>query len=557
MLVSLSIKNIAIIDALEVEFSSGMNVMTGETGSGKTVILGALGLLLGERASTDIIRSGEESATVSARFILRQDAHALRRALDDVGISSDDELIVHRLISTTGKGKAVINGVPVTTTTLKEISRHLIDISTQHEHQLLLNPAEQGAILDRFGELSGLVNIYVEQWNTWTKCSQELTALRARERQAKEQIDFLKFQYQEIHQAQLRSGEEEELIAQRDRIRHGVKLSEKMQRVEALLGDDVEGILTRIAEARRLLDECAKLDTSIVSLQESVGRADVEIGDCVREVTKYREALDMDPAALETLEDRLHVIRGLVRKHGGTVEACLEKLKHMTSEIDLVERFDELSAEKENETRTAEEHLEHAAQQLSGARTKAAKILATGITRELDDLGMKRTKIEVRVTPKLRETWDASGPDTIEFFISPNVGEELRPLHRIASGGELSRILLAIKRVIMDRVDMASTSFFDEVDAGIGGATASAVGRKLKEVASQRQVICITHLPQVAACGERHFVIRKSVGGGRTRTDVIALDASRRVEEIARMLGGSTVTKGARENAAELLRSAL
>jgi DNA repair protein RecN (Recombination protein N) len=565
MLKSLHIENFAIIDCLELEFGKGLNILTGETGAGKTIIAQALNLILGDRASSDMIRSGEECASVTAVFSLENPEVIANEVKQSYGIASapsgprndiECELIIHRVVSAQGKGKITINGIPATQQMLKEISERLVDISSQHEHQLLLDPRTHARILDRFGELKMLVDEYAEAHGKFTSVRDELERLRAAERETKERLDFMKYQLQELKGAQLKARQDEELETERQKIRHAVQLEAKMMEAEKLLYDSSGSAVELLDQVCQQMASCAQIDPAIIPWRDITARVSAELADVAREMKKYAEKLDSDPARLEEVEDRLHLIKNLKKKYGGTIEACLEKQSLLAKEIDQIERWDEVINEKEGLLAGARKKREQAAQKLSLKRKEAAKKLETEIEREAAGLGFKKLKFTVDFVPLEEENWDADGAERIEFLIAPNVGEKPRPLVKIVSGGELSRIMLAVKRVLSDRSGIFSTSVFDEVDAGIGGATAEIVGRKLKEVAQNRQVICITHLPQIASFGDNHFVVSKKVAGGRTTVEVEPKTGKDRTEELARMMGGTKITETTLAHAEEMLKHA-
>lgn len=537
MLRSLHIENFAIIDRLEVEFGEGLNILTGETGAGKTILVQALNLVLGDRASSDLIRTGEEKASVTAVF--------------DEG---EEETIIHRVVSTTGKGKITINGVPATQQMLKETAERLVDMSSQHEHQKLLDDTTHITIVDQFGGYETLVKNYRDAHEAYVAVRDELARIRATEKEAKERLEFTKFQQTELENANLKPKEDEELEAERLRIKHAVQLESRMKEVEGALYESAGSACELLGNVEQALASCAQIDASVAAWKETVGGASSALADVAREIKRYTEKLNSDPHRLEDIDDRIHLIKNLKRKHGGTIETCIDKLASLKKDVEQVERFDEVIAEKEKLLEDARTRRATVAKELTKKRRDAAIRLSQEIEKETGSLGFKKLKFVVNMTPLSEEEWDAAGAERIEFLISPNVGEEPRHLSKIASGGELSRIMLAVKRALADRAATAYTSVFDEVDSGIGGATAEVVGRKLFEVARSRQVICITHLPQIASFGCRHFAVTKKVVKGRTVADVEPLSSDARTEEIARMLGGEKITETTRAHAKELLK---
>lgn len=553
MLTSLHIKDFAIIDELVVDFGPGLNVMTGETGAGKTIVVLALKLVLGERAAADVIRAGKDRATVTAAFEIAGAGEGLRRALSDAAIEAADELVVHRVVSEGGRGRIAVNGVPVTGAALRGIAQQLVDVSSQHEHQLLLDPARHAGIIDAFGGHGGLAVSFGKAHARWTMLARELEGLRSREREAKERAEFLQFQLRELAAANLKPGEEEEIEAERRRVKHAVALEERTRGAEAALYGGAGSAVELIDRAAQLLAQCVPFEADAPRWGEALSRARAEVEDIARELARYAEGLESNPARLEELDERLHLVRGLARKHGGSVASCLARQAELAQEVDAVLRYDDILQEKAEQLAAAALDRRRAAEALRGVRAVAGKKFGAAVVAELAGLGMGKVTFSVAVEGRPEEAWDESGPDRIEYMFSPNVGEPLRALASIASGGELSRVMLAIKGALAGCGGFTPTSVFDEVDSGIGGAIAEVVGKKLCQVAQGRQVICITHLPQVAAQGERHLRIAKHVEGRRTVATVERLSSEARVEEIARMLGGTTITETALAHAKEML----
>ena len=556
MLESLSIENFAIIDKLEVEFGAGLNVITGETGAGKTIIAQALNLILGDRTSTDLIRSGESKAKVTAVFSLKEAGEDFLKHLSDLDLDDSKELIIHRLVSADGKSKATINGTQVTRQNLKEIAERLVDISSQHEHQLLLKPATHIEVIDQFGDLKSLVNNYAKIHQEFVRISDELGSLRTRERETKERLDFTKYQWQELKNAKLQAEEDEELETEKMKIKHAVQLESKMREAERLLYESSGSAVELVGQVCETLASCAQIDSKITLWRDITSRVSSELADVAREVKHYAERLDSNPARLEEIEERIHLIKGLKRKHGGTIESCIEKLSALEKEIEEVENWDDVLKQKETALNEVRKERLQSAKDLTSKRKVVAQRLEKSTEEEASSLGFKKLKFTVQMESLPEEKWDLRGAEQIEFLITPNVGEKPRVLVKIASGGELSRIMLAIKRVLAKQAGIVLTSIFDEVDSGIGGAVAEIVGRKLKEVAHNRQVICITHLPQIASFGEHHFAVEKKVVDGRTIVDVESKKGVARTEELARMLGGTKITDTTRAHAREMLRNA-
>lgn len=553
MLKSLKIKDFAIIDEIEVSFMPGLNIMTGETGAGKTIIVDALNLVMGARAEADLIRAGSEAASVTAVFDAKCLSKKIANGLSEAGIECEDEIVVHRVISGSGRGRISINGVPVTGAHLKGVADHLVDVSSQHEHQLLLEQGEHVNVLDQFGRHDAILADYADAHRQCAGLQGEILSLESNERQAKEKLEFLKFQLGEIEAAGLKPGEDLEIDAARSRLKHAGQLEEKARAAEALLYGNSGSALESIDQSQKLIAECVRYDASATKWSEGLLRARAEIEDAARELSRYADGLESDPAALEEMEERLHLIRRLIKKHGSSVESCLAKAAELRSEIDAIANYDDIISEKRNRLAGISEKRRKLASVLSMQRKSAARRLCAGMEKTFFDLGLAKTKFSVGIEPLPEDGWDEMGPDRVEFQIAPNIGEPLRPLAKIASGGELSRIMLALKDVLSDSAGQVGTSIFDEVDSGIGGAVAEIVGRKLRSVSRARQVICITHLPQVAVHGDNHMKISKRVKGGRTIAEISTLERDARVDEIARMLGGTKITDATKTHAAEML----
>jgi len=556
MLHSLTIKDFAIIDALEVELGPGLNAMTGETGAGKTIIVEALKLVLGARASTDIVRSGRERASVTAVFDSGGVPTPLSTAMTEAGIEVGDEIIIHRIVGTQGKGRISVNGVPTTVSMLREIAAHLVDISSQHDNQLLLDETRHAPMLDEFASLGGLHAEYAGAHREFVEARRRLEELESNERAAKERLEFLKFQLSELEKAGVAEGEFESLEGERSRIKHSVLLREKTSGAHAAIAGEEASALSLISHATQMLEQCAEYEPDARKWCEALARASIEIEEAARELEGYVEGLGSDPARLEEIEDRLHLIKGLARKHGGSVESLLTRQAEIAREVNEVENYDDILETKRTELERLSKCRADAAERLSKARRKAAADMGKRVASQLEDLSMAKTGFVVETQMRGEGEWDESGPDRVEFMISPNVGEPLMPLARIASGGELSRIMLALKGALSGSGEIAGTSVFDEVDSGIGGGVASVVGKKLRDLARCRQVICITHLPQVAAHAANHLMITKSVAGGRTTTSLSSLNDAGRVSEIARMLGGERMTDTTIKHAEEMIREA-
>lgn len=552
MLTSLLIKDFAIIDELELSFGPGLNVMTGETGAGKTIIVEALKLILGGRASLETIRSGSDRASVTAIFNSSDLPKEIKAILDNAGIECGDELIIHRVIGQQGKARISINGVATTAAVLASIASRMVDISSQHEHQLLLEESAHPFVLDSFGGLLNQTAKFREVHASYSSAARELLDLESNERAAKEKLDFIKFQLDELVAADIKPDEDKAIEAERSRMKHAVLLQEKVSGAEFLLAGE-EGATAIINRAAQLVAQCSPYEQKSKEWGEALERARIELQDVGRELTRYTEGLNSNPEKFLELEERLHTIRALVRKHGGSIESLVRRCEELRAEVDKVTNYDDILEKKRNEVLKLESARRKEALALSTARKTAAKKMSEGVARELSELGMKKTQFVVVCEARKEEEWDESGPDRVELLISPNIGEPARPLARIASGGELSRVMLALKSALAAGGSIPGTSVFDEVDSGIGGAVASAVGKKLKRLSGERQVVCITHLPQVAVYADSHLRISKRAKSGRTITMIEDLAFDARVGEVARMLGGEKITDVAVKHAREML----
>jgi DNA repair protein RecN (Recombination protein N) len=563
MLKELSIRNFAIIDDLHLRLEPGLTILSGETGAGKTIIINAVNLILGGRASSDMIRTGADAAEVEALFQVRPESPAGRAALD-AGYDLSDGLLVRRVISRADGNRIYINGRLATLQVLSAVTDSLASISGQHAHQRLLKEDQHLLLLDQFAGLAAereAVGALFRQIVPELKRLNELTSRRARQA---ETIELLQFQRQEIEAAGVHAGEDVELEQERQRLRHAGALHEAVTSGVEMLYGGAGAAAERITDVRRTLERMAKIDPLLAGHAEACAEAAYRLEDIVGGLQGYLKTIDTDEGRLEEVEARLDLINRLKRKHGGSLEGVLAKLEQSAAELAVLET---LAGEIEAvTTRLSELHDQAVVQALalSKKRRKAAERFTRKVAAELAGLRMDGTTLGVQLTqapaaadahPHLKaDRWALSetGIDRAVLTISPNVGEALKPLAAIASGGELSRVVLALKSLFA-QTESVATIVFDEVDAGIGGAVAEVVGRKLSEIAKRHQVVCITHLPQIARFGTRHFRISKQVAEGRTRTDITLLSPAERTREIARMLGGETITRVTLEHAKELL----
>jgi len=550
MLRFLSIKRLAVIDAAEVEFEPGLNVLTGETGAGKSILVEAVGLLLGGRASGDLVRTGEDVATIEAIFE-----------------SGGEELLVRREITAQGRSRAYINGELATAGALKDLSRRLIELHGQHEHHTLLDPATHLDVVDNFGGLGRLTEQVAGLFERWRAAGEELARARraVSERDARQEL--VAFQLAELDRAAFASADEDiELGAVRLVLANAERVERLCEDAYASLYDSDGAALAILGQVWRRVSDLAAIDPRFQPFLDARDGIKSQLEDLALFLRRYADGIEASPARLQQVEERLALFDRLKRKYGPTLTECIARRDVLRRELADLEGGDQRLSELGRAQTALRSEFLAAAGLLADGRRRAAVTFARGMEELAAELAMDRTRFEVRFGEPLDEAaWSARGIDTAEFYVSPNPGEELRPLARIVSGGELSRLMLAIKSLTAtsragwtDAADrppsgVAPGLIFDEVDAGIGGRVAEVVGRKLRALGSAFQVLCITHLPQIAACADTHFAIEKRVERGRTRTSVARLDEAGRVEELGRMLGGSTVTDGLRASAREML----
>ena len=550
MLELLRVRAFAIIEELEVHFAPGFNALTGETGAGKSILVEALHLLLGGRAQPDSVRTGAEEAEVQALFRPR-DPVACDGRLQALGLpAAGAELVVRRTVQREGRSRAWVNGALATAAQLQQATRGLLDISGQHEHVGLLDAGLHLDLLDAHAQLGEVRGEFSRAFEALAAAERARAQLDSDESARAERADWLRYQIDELVKAAPQPGEDEKLARERRVLAAAEKLRAGAQESEALLSE------TGAYKAAKRLDEMAAIDPALSALAQSVRGAAAELSEATRELGRYASRAGSDPQRLEQLDERLEVLRKLARKHGGTLAGALQRRDQMKQELASLENHDEELARRSEEVRKLAEVAQALAARLSEKRRAAAAGFSKAVASELSALGMARSELAVRFSPP-PETVAGLGPrglETAELLISPNPGEELRPLARIASGGELSRVLLAVKRVLAES-DPVDAYLFDEVDAGIGGATADAVGRALSAVARRRQVICITHLPQIAVFAGRHLAAEKEIAKGRTFSRIAAVEGDDRVRELARLLGGKA-TDTALEHARELLAAA-
>jgi DNA repair protein RecN (Recombination protein N) len=566
MLRELSIRNLAVVEEAAVPFAPGLNVLTGETGAGKSIVVDAILLLTGARAQPDWIRTGADTAVVSAVFEI-DPAGPVAAVLDEAGHRVvDGELVIRRELVRSGRHRAFVNDAAATVALLERLGELLVELHGQHEHQRLLEPARQLLLLDRFAEADDRRERVGALVRRWEEARGALRRLREETREAARQEDLYRFQISEIDALQLRDGEEDELRAERGRLQHAERIAAGLQEALGLLYEDQQSAAARLARAAALLRDVSRHEPEAAAPIEAIEGAQAYLEDVVGRARALRDRAVFDPERLEQIDARLDAIVKLKRKYGDSVAAILAHRHEAASALERITRHDEIAAEMERAVAEAAGAAVAEAAALSEARTRAAERLERLVQKEIRGLGMEhgRFRVALRREPAGADELGAGegpwrvgprGAETIELLLSANPGEELRPLAKVVSGGELSRVMLAAKTVLA-AADEVPVLVFDEVDAGIGGRVADVVGQKLRASAAGRQVLCVTHLAPIAAYAGHHLLVEKRVTRGATRTSVTGLDTGARVDEIARMLGGERVTETSRRHARELLRSA-
>jgi DNA repair protein RecN (Recombination protein N) len=552
MLSELRIKNFAIIETLTLPLSAGLNVLSGETGAGKSIIVGALGLLLGERANADVIRTGADRATVEGVFDAEDRPEVLAH-LDARGIETDDgQVVLKREVASTGRARAWINGTTVTATVLAEIGRLLVNLHGQHEAQTLLDTDAQRQILDAFGGAAELAGRVRSAYDDVTTIRQEIAGLSARRADAERRADYLRHVANEIEASKLEPGEDMRLEDESHRLTHADELRTLAQSVAAALdgGADGPAVRDQLAAVHRALSGLQRIDPSLSRLQELYDTAYYALDELARQCDDYATAVDLDPQRLAEVQQRRDVLFRLVKKYGPTLDDVIETGRRSRRELDLVDSAAFDIRQLERRETEARGHLDELATALTAARTSAADRLARAVDDVLPELGLSDGHLAIAL--ERRDTPGPAGAEEVEFRVTLNAGHDPRPLARVASGGELSRVMLALT-TILARLDRVPTLVFDEVDAGIGGRVGSQVGATLRRVAAHHQVFAISHLPPIAARAHHHIVVSKGARGGVTTADVRVLDGEARVLEVARMLGDPD-REVARAHARELLR---
>lgn len=557
MLQELTIENLAIIDHLSLNFSDQMTVLTGETGAGKSIIIDAVGLLVGGRGSQELIRKGEGSLKVQGQFEI-SDQVVIEDVLNELGVEiADGTLVIQREINRNGRNIIRVNGTLMNTTSLKKIGSRLVDIEGQNDHQLLMQPEQHLGLLDEFANqdddlLTKYENIYERYIDTIHKIKQK----QATEQQSAQRIDMLEFQVNEINNANLIENEDVDLTNEQAQLNHFQQINTALQTVQGVLaGDDNGSSLDAIASAKESLEEISDFNDDYTQLNDRVSEAYFTLQDVANEVGRQLDNLSFDEDRLNEIEQRLNLINDLERKYGDSVTEILVYCTKISAELESMQENNVTSDELEERLVTLKSQLQTLGNKLSQNRKQAAKQIEKDIKQQLNDLYMEKAVFEIKFMDKKDDMFYSNGIDQVEFYIQTNPGEEMGPLAKIASGGELSRVMLALK-TIFARSQGVTSIIFDEVDTGVSGRVAQAIAEKIKVIANQSQVLCITHLPQVAAMAQHHLLISKAVQDDRTITSVDGLDEESRIDELARMLAGAEVTPLTVEHAKELLKMA-
>ncbi len=555
MLMSLQVRDFAIVDRIDIEFSPGMTVLTGETGAGKSILVDALGLVLGERGNAQLVRDGAKRAEFAAEFDLGA-LPAVGAWLEEQALDLDGDCLLRRVINADGRSRAFVNGNAVPLSQLKAIGELLLDIHGQHFHQSLARRDIQRDLLDHYGGLLDARAEAATHYIEWKSLSDRLLELSSAEADRASRLDLLSFQLQELDALALAADEVAELNNERQKLQHSGKLAEGAN--AALLGlfdSDTGNANSQIADALRTLNPLADIDPTLTPVLEMLNSASIQVGEAADTLRRYGEALDLDPARRDWVEERLDAIQTLSRKHRVTAQELPELADRLRTEFDDLSHAEERGRELEEQAAAARSEFLQRAKGLSAARHEAAAGFQAAVTAAMHGLGMPGGQFEVALQSLDDKDARPWGMDSIEFLISANPGQAPQPLARIASGGELSRMSLAIQVIASDG-SAIPTMVFDEVDSGVGGGVAEMVGRRLQELGANRQVLCVTHLPQVASLADQHFRISKVTDGKSTRTRVQGLSKDERIEELARMLGGVEITRKTLAHAAEMLAGA-
>ena len=556
MLQLLSISNIALIDDLRVEFDGALNLLTGETGSGKSIIVDALGVLIGGRFTSELLKTGADRGSIEGLFVLSPNPQ-LEALLENSGLNNGDELIIRRELSAAGRNKIFINNQLATQSLLRDLRPFLVDIHGQGDQQTLFAPDTHLELLDSFGGYFPLRSEVAETYENLNRVQRELAALRKDAAQKFQLVDTLQFQIGELERAQLSIGEDERLEEERRRLSNVEKLTALCQSSYSRIYEDDNAALARLRQTLKDVEELSEFDSSFREYVEGLEAACAVVEDLSFALRDFADKLEFSPARLATIEDRLAELSRLKRKYGGSVETALEHLAQAQDRLRQIETSDQREQELTVELLTAQKVYLENARKLHKQRMRAAKLLEQAVEQGIAEVAMENARFQVQVSATDDTDLEQAGPtglDRVEFYFSANVGEDVKPLARVASGGEASRLMLVLKTV-SNASEFPRTIVFDEIDTGIGGRVSEAVGIKLKKLSKTNQVLCVTHQPQIARFADNHLVVHKEALAGRTQVSVNKLDRAGRVEEIARMLTGAEITDSARRHARELLKN--
>ena len=551
MLQFLNISNIALIDDMQVEFDSGLNLLTGETGSGKSIIVDALGVLIGGRFTSELLKSGTERGSIEGLFSVTPNPE-LESLLENAGLAATTELIIRREISATGRNKIFINNQLATHALLRDLRPFLVDIHGQGDQQTLFNPETHLEILDAFAGNTALLDEVANAYRRWMSVQLELESLRRDESEKFQLVDTLKFQIAELERAQMSVSEDDKLEEERRRLANVEKLTSLCQSSYSRIYEDDDAALTRVRQSLKEIEELSEYDSSFRDYLEGMESARAVLEDLSFSLRDFADRLEFSPARLAEIEDRLAELSRLKRKYGGSIEAALDHLARSEDRLRQIESSDEREQELNLQLTAARDQYLERARKLHKERVRAAKKFEQAVEKGIAEVALANSRFQVQLTDRTEAASD-TGIDHTEFYFSANVGEEVKPLARVASGGEASRLMLVLKTVA-NGSQFPRTIVFDEIDTGIGGRVSEAVGIKLKKLSQTNQVLCVTHQPQIARFADSHLVVQKEALKGRTQVSVGKLDRSGRIEEIARMLTGAEITDSARRHAKELLK---
>ena len=555
MLIHIHIWNFAIVEKLDIEFETGLTVLTGETGAGKSILLDALNLALGDRADTSVIRHGSDKAEISVTFSLHDAAEAANW-LGEHEMQSDDECIIRRTISRNGPSKAFINGIPATVQQLRELGEMLVDLHGQHEHQSLLQRDIQRQLLDDYANHKDLLQLVNTAYTTWLSLQAQWQRLSSANKDRDSRLELLRFQVQELESLNLQAGEAGELETEHKRLANASQLLQTAQQVLAILEEnDDNAVHQALTQCHGDISDIARVDAQLQPITDLLNNAIIQVQETISELRHYADNLELDPARLIEVEQRINDMHTLSRKHRVDAEELVSLLPALQQERDDLEQADIKLDGLHKQIQQAKDTFTKSAAKLSQSRKKTAKQLSEKISDAMQGLSLQGGKFEVQVEALPESRWNAQGCEQIEFLVSANPGQPVKPLNKVASGGELSRISLAIQ-VITAQAARIPSLIFDEVDVGIGGRVAEIVGLQLRALGQHRQVVCVTHLPQVAALGHHHLQVSKQTGKDTTVTEIKHLDTQQRIDEVARMLGGIEITDQTLSHAKEMIERA-